>query len=269
MLNFKKILTTTIEAGLKTLEIYGKDDYKVSFKEDSSPLTMADRASNEIIINALEKTNIPILSEEGKEIQYDDRKSWEKFWLIDPLDGTKEFINKNGEFTINIALIEEGKPVVGFVYVPVKDILYIGIQKAGLFEGYDNPIAMKSENAAKNLNLKPIPDIKRDNIVVMGSRSHMNEETSAFIDTLKDKHPDMTFESRGSSLKICALADGSAHYYPRFAPTMEWDTGAAHAVLLAAGGRILQKDTDTEVFYNKESLLNPHFLAIGPEMGIS
>ncbi len=262
MVKTEKIISSIIEAGKKTLDIYAKDDYKVSFKEDSSPLTAADKASNEIIVNTLQETEIPVLSEEGKAIPYTTRKLWKKYWLIDPLDGTKEFINKNGEFTINIALIEKNQPVAGFVYVPVKDTLYIGICKGGIFNGYDTTVAMKSENASKLLNLETIPNIKKEQIVVMGSRSHMNEETSAYIDKLKIKHPDLTFESRGSSLKICALAEGSAHYYPRFAPTMEWDTAAAHAVLLAAGGRILQKDTGKEVIYNKEELLNPHFLAI-------
>jgi 3'(2'), 5'-bisphosphate nucleotidase len=184
--------------------------------------------------------------------------------MIDPLDGTKEFINRNGEFTINIALISGGKPAAGFVYVPVTDELYLGILNPKLFEEYDNPVALKSDNASESLNLQQIPDKYGDTIVVMGSRSHMNEETAKFIKKLKGTHPELVFESRGSSLKICALAEGSAHYYPRFAPTMEWDTAAAHAVLLAAGGRIVQKDSDKEMEYNKEDLLNPHFLAVGP-----
>lgn len=265
MFNAEKIISAIIDAGKETLDIYAKDDYKVSFKEDSSPLTAADKASNEVIVNTLQKTEIPILSEEGNSIPFEKRKLWKKYWLIDPLDGTKEFINKNGEFTINIALIEKNRPVAGFVYVPVKDTLYIGICKGGHFQEFDSPLALKSEKASDNLNLVTIPNIKKDKIVVMGSRSHMNEETSRFIEKLKEKHPDLTFESRGSSLKICALAEGSAHFYPRYAPTMEWDTAAAHAVLLAAGGRILQKDSDKEVIYNKENLLNPHFLALGPE----
>ncbi len=266
MLNLINIIITTVEAGKKTLEVYDKKGYNISFKDDSSPLTLADKLSNGIIINNLNKTGIPILSEEGETTDFEERSQWNKFWLVDPLDGTKEFINKNGEFTINIALIEAGKPIAGFVYVPVKDILYVGILQGGIFEGYSGSVALKSIEASKNLNLKPIPDKQEDSIIVMGSRSHMNEETQEYIDNLRRRYPELTFESRGSSLKICALAEGAAHYYPRFAPTMEWDTGAAHAVLLAAGGRIMQKVNGLELMYNKKSLLNPHFLALGPGM---
>ncbi|PLW99213.1 MAG: 3'(2'),5'-bisphosphate nucleotidase [Marinilabiliales bacterium] len=264
MLNTKKIISTIILAGKKTLEVYVKEDHNVSYKNDDSPLTQADRESNRIIINELSKTEIPVLSEEGRNIPFSERKTWDKFWMIDPLDGTKEFINRNGEFTINIALIEGGKPAAGFVYVPCTDELYIGILRPELFSEYDENVALKSNNASIGLNFQKIPNILRDQIVVMGSRSHMNEETTGFINNLKKKHPEMVFESRGSSLKICALAEGTAHYYPRFAPTMEWDTAAAHAVLLAAGGRIVQKESGDEMVYNKENLLNPHFLAVGP-----
>lgn len=266
MLNLIKIISTTIEAGKKTLNIYDQKDYNISLKGDFSPLTLADKLSNDIIINDLKKTGIPILSEEGNTINFEERSQWDKFWLVDPLDGTKEFINKNGEFTINIALIEAGKPIAGFVYVPVKDILYVGILQGGIFEGHSESVALKSIEASKKINLKPIPDKHEDSIIVMGSRSHMNEETQRYIDNLKLRYPELTFKSRGSSLKICALAEGSAHYYPRYAPTMEWDTGAAHAVLLAAGGRIMQKENGLEVAYNKKDLLNPHFLALGPGM---
>lgn len=263
MVNLNKIITTIINAGIEVLNIYVSNELNVSYKADNSPLTQADKNAHQIICKGLESTGLPVLSEEGKQLPYSSRANWDSYWLIDPLDGTKEFINHNGEFTINIALIEKGIAVAGFVYVPIYDKLYIGATKSELFSdhGYKFPGAYRIDNAKDTPKSMVLPDINKESIVVLGSRSHMNEETQIYIDNLKKKHPDMTFESRGSSLKICALAEGSAHYYPRFAPTMEWDTAAAHAVLSASGGKIINYDTKKEVEYNKESLLNPHFLA--------
>ena len=179
---------------------------------------------------------MPILSEEGKHLPFDERKKWQQFWLVDPLDGTKEFIKKNGEFTVNIALINHGEPVAGIIYVPVTDVLYVGIKKQGAFK-------LKSTNdfnaSVKDLRKKAInlPEIKNDNpYKVVASRSHLSAETSAFIEKMKKHHSDIQIVSRGSSLKLCLIAEGEADIYPRFAPTMEWDTGAGHAIVNAAGG---------------------------------
>ena len=264
MINLNKIILTILNAGIEVLRIYVSNDINVSYKADHSPLTQADKNAHKIICKGLESTGLPVLSEEGKQLEFSTRANWTRYWLIDPLDGTKEFINRNGEFTINIALIEKGTAIAGFVYIPIYDKLYFGATKPGIFSDtdYKFPGAYRIDNAKDNHKAILLPDIKKDSIVVLGSRSHMNEETRIFIESLKKKYPDLTFESRGSSLKICALAEGSAHYYPRFAPTMEWDTAAAHAVLSAAGGNMLNRETDLEVTYNKESLLNPHFLAI-------
>ena len=247
----KSIIDTSYLAGEKILEIYNDNNYKssIEIKKDASPLTIADKASNDVIINSLKKINtkIPILSEEEKEIDFSSRKDWNRFWLVDPLDGTKEFINRNGEFTVNIALIEDSCPVMGVVYAPVKKKLWYGLKNYGSF------LINNNEKPIKISKKKPLDEI----IKIVSSRSHANDKKlKKYLKKFK-KHEII---SMGSSIKMCLVADGTAHYYPRFGPTMEWDTGAAHAVVKYANGNIYNIDTKEELIYNKENLLNPGFI---------
>jgi len=240
-------------AGEAIMEIYEKD-FEVEFKADESPLTEADKAAHNIIVAGLlklnqhNKTQIPVLSEEGKGIAYADRKEWDYFWLVDPVDGTKEFVKKNGEFTVNIALIHRGIPVLGVVYAPALNTCYW---------------AKKGEAAFKDGEKLPLQDAtQRTNYKIVASRSHMSDETKQYIDSIEtDKVKELV--SIGSSLKICLVAEGYADIYPRLGPTMEWDTGAAHAVILESGMDMLAYDNGGvlgSLLYNKDNLLNPYFI---------
>jgi len=244
----ESILSISKEAGKEILKIYNTDDLGVTYKGDKTPLTLADKASNNVIEKSLKTLtpNIPILSEEGKNTDYSEREKWNIFWLIDPLDGTKEFIKRNGEFTVNIALISNGEPILGVVYAPVLDTAWYGIINEGSYKVFSNEPAIK------------INVIKPDNTVkIVTSRSHANNPK--LDDFLKD-YPDYELVKMGSSIKICLVADGSAHMYPRLGPTMEWDTAAAHAVVKYAGGNIYKLNSKNELIYNKSNLLNPEFL---------
>lgn len=243
----------TRRAGAAIMAIYETEDFGVEMKADDSPLTRADKAGNDVIVAGLEalKHQAPIISEEGKDIPYATRSEYTQFWLVDPLDGTKEFIKRNGEFTVNIALVEEGKPILGAVFVPATGELYYSAKGQGAWKVVADGIAQRIHAASFTLQ-----DV---NLRVVASRSHLNEATQAFMDKLNQ--PEIV--SRGSSLKILELATGAAHLYPRLAPTMEWDTGAAHAILLEAGGKMVDDNTGKELRYNKESLLNPYFIAYG------
>ena len=243
-----------LSAGKEILAIYNTDDFDVDFKSDESPLTKADKKGHEVIVSFLEKTNLPILSEEGTSIPFAERKNWKQYWCVDPLDGTKEFIKRNGEFTVNIALIENGVPILGVVYVPVLGKLFYGLKDQGAWLEMD---ATKS-----TLDLKTTPsDLaevkKQDALRIVASRSHLSKETQDFIDELSNP----STVSMGSSLKFLVLAEGKADIYPRFAPTMEWDTAAAHGVLLGLGYQVFQHPHMQPLVYNKENLLNPHFIA--------
>ena len=255
----------SIEAGFKVLEIY-KDDFDVILKSDNSPLTIADTASNDIITAYLEKTGIPILSEEGKEVSFEERSSWEYFWMVDPLDGTKEFIKRNGEFTINVALIHQQKVIGGVVFAPVIKDLYLGsletpsVKIENILENESSSSLIELLSKAKGL---PVA-IENKAFTVVASKSHMTSETEEFINNLKKTHSEISIISKGSSLKICMVAEGVADVYPRFAPTMEWDTAAGHAVVKFAGGNILNNENKSELLYNKESLLNPWFIVTSP-----
>ncbi|WP_024790809.1 MULTISPECIES: 3'(2'),5'-bisphosphate nucleotidase CysQ [unclassified Lebetimonas] len=250
--NIDDVLEIARKAGKEVLNIYNKD-FEVEYKDDKSPLTMADKISHNIIIKGLKKYNLPVLSEEGKDIPYEERKNWEYFWMIDPLDGTKEFIKKNGEFTINIALIHKNEPVFGVVYAPVLDWIYFN----------DNENAYKIEKD----KLIKLP-IKRndDKFIIVASRSHLNDETKKFIKSLTIDYRlstiDYDFISIGSSLKLCLVAEGKADIYPRLAPTMEWDTAAADAVVRKTGAKVYQLPINDYrlLVYNKENLLNPWFV---------
>lgn len=256
-------IKASIEAGKAIMKIYDTD-FDIRYKDDNSPLTTADHAAHHIISSFLEKTAIPILSEEGKHLPFDERKEWQQFWLVDPLDGTKEFIKKNGEFTVNIALIDHGEPVAGVIYVPVTDVLYAGIENQGAFKLYSTG---EFDGSAEDLRKKAIhlPENKNENAFrVVASRSHLSKKTAEFIENLKKDHANIQTVSKGSSLKLCLIAEGAADIYPRFAPTMEWDTGAGHAIVNAAGGKVvLAEDGQTSLTYNKENLLNPWFIAEG------
>ena len=230
------------------LSIYKSEDFGVDMKSDDSPLTKADKKGHDIICSYLEKSGIPILSEEGDHSNYKERKHWSRLWIVDPLDGTKEFIKRNGEFTVNIALVEEQRPILGVVEAPVLDFQYYGIVGEGAFK-----VAASIEQ-----NLSPLDklDISRQGLKVVASRSHLNDETKEFLTGLNN--PDIV--SMGSSLKFMMIAEGKADIYPRFAPTMEWDTAAAHAIMLALGGNVFD-NKQKPLMYNKENLLNPHFEA--------
>ena len=230
-------------AGKEILKIYESGDFSIEAKADNSPLTLADKAAHKAIVSILESTSIPILSEEGRSIPYSERKDWDYFWMIDPLDGTKEFIKKNGEFTVNIALIHANKPVLGIVYPPVLNQMYSAISGQGsTLDG--NPI----QSSGKRLNQ---PRLK-----TVASRSHMSPETEEFLTNLKD--PEIV--SKGSSLKLLMVASGEADVYPRFGPTMEWDTAAGQAICNAVGVDVISNDTNAPLLYNKENLLNSWFL---------
>ena len=208
--------------------------------------------------------SLPLLSEEGRDIPYGERKAWEYYWLVDPLDGTKEFVKRNGEFTVNIALMHRDRPVMGVVLVPVKDILYFASEGTGAFR-LAGTSALKSQisfeeltGAAVRLPLKTVT--KAGTFTAIASRSHMSGETSSFLEGLEKEHGAIEIISAGSSLKFCLVAEGNADIYPRFAPTMEWDTAAGQAIVEQSGGSVLQHGTGVPLRYNKENLLNPWFI---------
>ena len=238
------------EAGKAIMDIY-RSDFSVELKQDKSPLTLADRRSHEIIAGHLKQySHYPVLSEEGKTIPYEERKSWKQFWLVDPLDGTKEFLKRNDEFTVNVALMQGNMPVVGAIYIPATDILYYAIQGKG---------AYKNENG--NDTKLPLP-VKPQRLTVVGSRSHSSEDFEAYIRTLEQRHGAVDIISAGSSLKFCLVAEGKAHLYPRLGPTMEWDTAAGQIIVEETGGRVLEAGTTRSLVYNKPSLVNPYFVAM-------
>ncbi len=239
-------INAAIDGGEEIMKVYN-DEFEVYIKEDDSPLTIADQNANKVIVTKLIKTNIPVLSEEGRSIPYSERKDWERLWIVDPLDGTKEFVKRNGEFTVNIALIENGSPVLGVIYVHVKKILYFA-SKEGAFK--------RSGDVLEKL---PINKEKKKYVAV-GSRSHMSEETKEFFDGLKETHGEIEVVSMGSSLKICLVAEGIADVYPRFAPTMEWDTAAGQAIAKFAGKSLIDYSTKKEMLYNRDQLRNNWFI---------
>lgn len=247
-------------AGKAILDIYESGDFGVEMKSDHSPLTLADKAAHNIIMEVLKDTDYPILSEEGRAIPYEERKGWGDFWLVDPLDGTKEFIKKNGEFTINVAYIHRGRAYTGFVYAPVLEDFYLGIneQLAMKFKLKAGTQIKELPASCKVLKVKEV----QEEVMVVASRSHFNKETESYIEELKKEYKTVDFMSKGSSLKLVMVAEGTAHIYPRFGPTMEWDTAAAHAVVSAAGGQVTTPE-GKPLLYNKEDLLNPYFIVKG------
>lgn len=254
-------IQAAIKAGLEILAIYNDPDadFSIEKKADNSPLTIADKISHRVIVEMLQPTGMPILSEEGRNIPYEERKHWQTFWLVDPIDGTKEFIKRNGEFTVNIALITDNQPRFGVIYVPVKQELYWGITEEGAWKMVTGKLPDSLEQITAQAISLPANNGNRPYRVV-GSRSFMNEETKQFIEQLKTKHPGLEIVSKGSSLKICMVAEGEADIYPRFGPSKEWDTAAGHAIALTSGKNITLTDQSTPLSYNKENLLNPFFI---------
>ena len=274
-IQYDKLILTTIlaakRAGEAILEVYDSD-FAVEQKDDKSPLTLADKRSHEIIENVLEQTvtannsTVPILSEEGKEIPYDERIKWEYFWLVDPLDGTKEFIKRNGEFTVNIALIHKHKPILGIIYIPVKDVFYFAAANFGTYKLENSGILTENlsiEELIDKSQKLPLNSNDKTTLTVIGSRSHTSEEFTEFVKQLNQKHENVEFISSGSSLKLCLVAEGKADVYPRFGPTMEWDTAAGQAIVEQAKCTVMEAETNEPLNYNKSNLLNPFFIVSG------
>ncbi len=281
-MNQKSLLQTallaSLEAGEEIMHIYTdpSQDFGIERKADNSPLTLADKASHKVIMRHLAGTGIPVLSEEGQHLPYEERGAWHSLWVVDPLDGTKEFIKKNGEFTVNVALVVEGQPVLGVVYVPATRVLYYGIVgegawkcavpalEAGLPEaaglaGFLSAGSEASAQAPFGGVALPVSD-GHEVFTIVASRSHMSPETQAYIQEMERVHGQVRTVSSGSSIKICLVAEGVADAYPRYAPTMEWDTAAGDAVARAAGRAVTSAETGKPLAYNKPDLLNPWFL---------
>ena len=253
-------IRAALAAGSAIMEVYS-NPIAVTLKADASPLTLADEKANTIITAFLESTGIPIISEEHKLLDYNTRNTWQRCWMVDPLDGTKEFIKRNGEFTVNIALIEAQKPVLGVIYVPDSKTLYFAdVPSGAAYKMVLESHAYYEGIVADATPIHPQP-IDAKGVKVVGSRSHASAATDAFIASLETTHKTITMVVKGSSLKFCLLAEGLAHVYPRFAPTMEWDTAAGHAICNAVGIRVRQVDSPNELQYNKADLLNPYFIA--------
>jgi 3'(2'), 5'-bisphosphate nucleotidase len=256
--HYQKAIEAAIKGGDKILEVYDTD-FSVEYKGDDSPLTQADQKANQAIVEILEPLGIPMISEENKNKTYEERKNWSKCWIIDPLDGTKEFIKKNGEFTVNIALIEDQKPLFGVIYVPVSKEVFVGLVDENISYKmiYDQNLSFEDNfKKAEKIGPKDAEDMR-----VVGSRSHMNADTEQFIEDLKtQQNKPVEIVSKGSSLKFCLVAEGLADVYPRFAPTMEWDTAAGQAICEAVGLKVIDQKTQEPMLYNRENLLNNYFL---------
>lgn len=254
-------IRATIKAGREILKIYQGDSFIIREKADHTPLTEADRNAHQAIIRELSQTNLPVLSEEGKTIPYENRSSWEKYWLVDPLDGTKEFIKRNGEFTVNIALMIQNRPLFGVIFVPVTHTIYFGGPETGSWKSHIRLSSAEDAVAEQIVALEgPKPPSGNFPLTIVTSRSHKSAETESFTDHLKTLYTDMRLISAGSSLKICLVAEGKAHLYPRLAPTMEWDTAAGHAIAEGANLEILNRVTNQPLAYNKPDLMNEHFI---------
>jgi 3'(2'), 5'-bisphosphate nucleotidase len=257
--NTKLAIKAAIEAGKEILEIYRSDDFEVEIKGDNSPLTKADKASHNVIVSFLDKTGIPVLSEEGKEIEYQKRKDWDQLWIVDPIDGTKEFIKRNGEFTVNIALIENQKPSIGVVFAPELGDLYFSEKNLGGFKvNFDINNYTIDDLISKSSSL---PIAREDETyTIVASRSHMSPETEDYVKEMRHKYGEVKLISKGSSLKLCMVAEGAANCYPRFAPTMEWDTAAGQAICQHSGFMVVDWQTKRDMLYNRKQLLNNWFL---------
>jgi len=258
--NLETAIKASLSAGKEIMKVYNSE-IEVEYKDDKSPLTEADKRANDIINSFLIPTEIPIISEENKQTEYNERKHWNQCWIVDPVDGTKEFIKRNGEFTVNIALAEGGIPKLGVIYVPAIKTIY--------FADVENKLAFKAELNTHDVSIEEVlnsavkltPKNNNSSLVeVVGSRSHMSQETLDYVEQLKQQGKNVEIVSKGSSLKFCLVAEGKADVYPRFAPTMEWDTAAGQAICNAVGIEVISKATNEALLYNKKNLLNPWFL---------
>ena len=252
-------ITAALEAGKAILEIYNSGEFDVEIKGDSSPLTKADIASHDVLMSFLKESSIPVLSEEGKAISYEERKDWKQLWIIDPIDGTKEFIKRNGEFTVNIALIENQKTLIGVIFVPATGDLYFSTKEMGSFKVIVNLENFDVDSLILNGNKLPLLQ-KNNTFTIVASRSHMSLETEIYVQEMRNKYGKVNLISKGSSLKLCMVAEGIANCYPRFAPTMEWDTAAGQAICEHAGFEVIDWVTKQKMLYNRKELLNNWFL---------
>jgi len=275
-------LGAAMHAGEAILQVY-HGDIDVTYKDDDSPLTVADRQAHRTIVDYLSSPaniDISILSEEGKHTPYKKRKDWEYFWLVDPLDGTKEFVKRRDEFTVNIALIEKSRPVAGIVYPPAVGSLYLAAEGMGSFKfedikAVDKVLLDQQASLTADLGLQDLIDVavelpldspaemSKDRLNLVGSRSHGTEALADFVEKIKHEYEDVGFVSAGSALKFCLVAEGSADLYPRFGPTMEWDTAAGHCVVEQSGGSVVSMREKSPLKYNKRDLRNPYFICMG------
>lgn len=258
-------LQAAVKAGDEIMKVYEKP-FKVHYKEDESPVTEADRKASRVIVNELAESAIPVISEEEDIPEYSQRKNFTRLWLVDPLDGTKEFVKKNGEFSVNIGLVENGFPLLGVVFMPVLKEIYFAAPQLGAFK-VAHPVFMEHDVRKFSLSDyvkhgKKLPGEHPHKYTVVASRSHLSKETYAHLQKLKYEKGETDVVYSGSSVKMCWVAEGRAHEYPRFGRTMEWDTAAGQAIVEMAGGRFLNFDTGERLHYNKEQLENPNFIAL-------
>ncbi len=260
-------LRAALEAGAEIMQVYDDpaQDFGVEHKADNSPLTLADKRAHACIAARLEPLGVPVLSEEGRHLPYEERRVWRELWVVDPLDGTKEFIKRNGEFTVNIALVREGVPVMGVIYVPVKRTLYFAADGLGAFRMDGVQPCADAADSVENMVARgarlPLAQPNKRCFTIVASRSHQSPETVCYIEHMRHEHTDVEVVSSGSSIKICLVAEGAADVYPRFAPTMEWDTAAGQAIARAAGKNVYETSAlNRPLRYNKENLLNPWFI---------
>lgn len=252
-----RAIEASILAGVEIMKIYQAEDFGVEYKEDNSPVTIADKLASKKIVEVLKETPVPILSEEEIIAPYSERKSWNKLWIVDPLDGTKEFIKRNGEFCVNIAYVENEKPVFGVIYIPVTKELFYGGKSIGAFK-IENVTEYNANLLENEVNL---PTHKNENkIIITGSRSHGDERSVEFYNEIKSKHSNVEFLKVGSAIKFCRVAEGKVDYYPRFHPCMEWDTASGHAIVQGMGKDVVNAHTNSPLMYNKEDLYSPHFI---------
>jgi 3'(2'), 5'-bisphosphate nucleotidase len=264
----------SVAAGRAILEVYNDPDFRVEKKADQSPLTEADLRAHRLIAGRLAKTGVPVLSEEGKDIPYAERRDWRRLWIVDPLDGTKEFVKRLGEFTVNIALVEDCRPRMGVIYAPVRGVLYFGAPEIGAFRLAESSAAEAAaadglrgnprdalESLVARARRLPVDTGAHRPFVIVGSRSHATPELHAFVDQKRRELGEVEFISAGSSMKYCLVAEGRADLYPRLGPTMEWDTAAGQAIAEAAGATVTRHDDGRPMTYNKPELLNPWHIA--------